>query len=62
MNPETILYGTKIGEPDYMEQIITADAAKIAEATEWAKENGFDRLRIFEWDGSAPNFGKAVAV
>lgn len=62
MDKETILYATKIGEPDYMEQIITTHKDRINEATEWAEQNGFDRIRVFEYDGSAPNFSEAVTV
>lgn len=55
-----VLWATKIGDPDYMEQLITEDPAKIEAATAWAKANGFDRLRTSVDDGSAPDFGKVV--
>lgn len=53
-------WATKKGRPDYEEQLITEDSAKIAAASEWAKANGFDRLRVSEWDGSAPDFASTV--
>jgi len=54
---ETILYATKIGAPEYMEEIITTNPEKIDEAKAWAKENGFDRFRIAKIDlGEKPDF------
>lgn len=56
-----ILFATKIGEPDYMEQLITEDEAKIEPAKAWATKNGFDRLRVAEIDLSqVPNFANTI--
>lgn len=68
MKPETILYGTRVGEPDWREEIIyggpsdSMPEGAIDRAKDWATANGFDRLRVFEWDGSAPDFVKAVTA
>lgn len=51
---ETILYAVRIGAPDYAEEIITTHADRIPEATQWAKENGFDRLRVATIDTTTP--------
>lgn len=60
---ETLLYGCKIGDADYMEEILyqckgytnQEELLKIGE--QWAKNNGYDRLRISTIDLSiAPNF------
>lgn len=61
MKPTACLWATKKGAPDYMEQLITEQADKIPAAVEWAKANGFDRLRVSEFDGSAPDFAKTLA-
>ncbi len=64
---ETILYGTRIGEPDWKEDIIYGGPAgkatdeSIVRATEWATANGFDRLRVSQFDGSAPDFTAVLA-
>lgn len=57
-----VLWATKIGEPDYMEQCITeqaADPQKLEAATEWAKAQGFDRFRVSEFsdEPEPPEFG-----
>lgn len=59
--PTRCLWGTKKCEPDYMEQLITEQADKITAAVEWAKANGFDRLRVSEFDGSVPDFTNTFA-
>lgn len=55
-----ILWATKKGEPDYMEQLITENQAAIEKAKDWALANGFDRLRVSVYDGSAPDFRKIL--
>lgn len=55
-----ILWAVKIGDPDYMEQIITENEEKIAAATAWAKANGFNRLRIATIDNKKPDFTKTI--
>lgn len=58
---EQVLYGTKIGEPDYMEDIISIYPSEFKKATEWANQNGYDRLRISTIDLSVkPDFTKAI--
>lgn len=54
-----ILWATKIGEPDWKEDLITEVEADIPAASEWAKANGFDRLRIAEVgdEPEMPEFG-----
>jgi len=57
MKTEQILYGTKKGEPDYMEDVISTKPENFEKAIEWAKRNRYDRLRIAEIDLSIkPNF------
>lgn len=66
---ETLLYGCKIGEPDYMEEIlyqckgyVNKDEI-IAKGQEWANNNGYDRLRVSVVDLSTPpNFTKSVNI
>lgn len=52
-----ILYATRKGEPEYMEQLITEVEARIPDAQRWAEENGFDRFRIADYTpGGTPDF------
>ena len=54
---ESILWGTKKGNPAWMQEIITNDKRNFEKARAWAKRNGFDRFRIAEIDTSkAPDF------
>lgn len=54
MGIETLLYGCKIGEPNYMEEILyhckgyTNKDELINKAKEYANKNGYDRLRVTE--------------
>lgn len=58
---EKILYGTKKGEPNWKEQIITEDETQIEKAKTWAEANGFDRIRVATIDLSkAPDFAGTV--
>jgi hypothetical protein len=58
-----ILWATPIGAPDYEEQLITEQSDKIAEASKWAKANGFDRLRVAAIDlDTPPDFTKTLQV
>lgn len=43
---EQILYGTKVNQPAYMEEIISTKPENFKDAVVWAKSNGFDRLRV----------------
>jgi hypothetical protein len=60
--PEKILWGTKKGAPDYMEQIISTNDKVFDTARKWALENGFDRLRIAEIDNNPPDFTKTMTI
>jgi hypothetical protein len=59
-NKETLLYGCKKGDPDYMEEILHhqkgyVNKDKLISAySEWAEKNGYDRLRISVIDLSIP--------
>ena len=56
-----ILFAVKVGDPDWAEQLITENEQDIPAASKWAKENGFDRLRIAKIDLSTPpNFAETV--
>ena len=64
---ETLLYGCKIGEPKYMEEILyeckgyTNKDELLAKGEAWAKNNGYDRLRISVIDLSiVPNFIQSI--
>ena len=41
-----VLWAVKIGEPDYMEEVITEDQSKIESAKKQAEQNGYNRFRI----------------
>lgn len=67
LTPETILYGTRVGAADWQEEIIYGGPAgkatdeSIERATDWATANGFDRLRVYQFDGvSMPDFAGGV--
>lgn len=67
MQKETLLYGCKIGEPDYMEEILYQCKGWLnkdevmAKGKEWADKNGYNRLRITEINLSIkPNFIKSI--
>jgi len=49
-----VMYATPIGEPDEMEVVLTTEESRFTDAEEWAKVNGFDRIRIAEIDMSRP--------
>ncbi len=66
---ETLLYGCKIGDPDYMEEIIyqckgyTNKLELLSKGKEWADKNGYDRLRISVIDLSTPpNFTQTINI
>lgn len=59
---ETILFGVKKGDQDWEEVVITTNPNKIEDAKKWAKENGFDRLRVSNIDmEKTPDFTKTFA-
>lgn len=49
-----ILFAVKTGDEDWQEQLITEQEDKIEAAKQWAKANGFDRLRVADVDLSKP--------
>lgn len=56
---QAILWGVKVGDEDWAEQLITATSNKahLNKAKEWALKNGFNRLRVGKFtDGEMPNF------
>lgn len=64
---ETILWGTKIGDPDHMEEVLYQCKGYVnkeelmQKGKEWADANGYDRLRIAVIDLSTPpNFVKTI--
>jgi hypothetical protein len=66
---ETLLYGVKIGEPDYMAEVLyeckgyVNSEELIKKGEQWANDNGYDRLRVSVIDLSTPpNFVKALNV
>ncbi len=66
---ETLLYGCKINEPDYMEEILyqckgyVNKDEMLNKGKEWANKNGYNRLRVSVIDLSIPpNFKKAIKI
>ena len=62
---EFILWGTKKGNPEYMEEIIieTTDPIKLDKAHKWGKENGFVNLRIQQFNpNSLKQFNEFVST
>lgn len=55
-----ILWGVKVGDENWQEQIITTDGAKIEQAKAWGIANGFGRFRISTDNGQAPDFTKTI--
>jgi hypothetical protein len=63
MKTEFLLYGTKQGEPSYMETLLAEllyTAEDIEKVKNAAKQNGFAKFRIAEFKGGKPNFIKAI--
>lgn len=57
-----ILWAVRIGNEDWEEELITEVESRIPAASEWAKANGFDRLRIADVDLSVkPDFRNVLA-
>lgn len=66
---ETLLYGCKIEQPDYMEEILyqckgyTNKEELMQKGKQWAEKNGYNRLRIKEINLSQkPNFIEAINI
>lgn len=57
-----ILWGTRKGNEDWQEELITEQSDKIEAASAWARANGFDRLRVSEFtEGEKPDFTKVLS-
>ena len=60
---DKVLWAVRVGEPDWAEEIITEVAERIPAASEWARANGFDRLRVADVDlTTPPDFAGTVEV
>ena len=64
---ETLLYACKLDQPDYMEEILyqckgyTNLDDLLNRGNQWAKDNGYNRLRISVIDLNVkPNFLQAI--
>tara|TARA_R100001443_G_C3294107_1_gene163585 strand:+ start:507 stop:707 length:201 start_codon:yes stop_codon:yes gene_type:complete len=58
MKTEYILYGLKINDPDYMEDIIytSYNPNEISKARKLAIKKGFVKFRVATFNGETPNF------
>jgi len=58
MKTEYILYGLKINDPDYMENIIytSYNPSEISKARKLAIKKGFVKFRVATFNGETPNF------
>jgi hypothetical protein len=45
-NNETVMWGHRIGDEEWVEHIITTNPAALEKARVWALANGFDRTRV----------------
>jgi hypothetical protein len=61
---EYILWARKQGEPDWMEEVITEtkDKKQLEKSKAWAKANGYEDLRVMEYNGEAPDFNTPLKV
>ena len=55
-----VLFAVKVGDPDWAECLITEHEDRIEPASKWARENGYDRLRVAEIDDGPPDFASTV--
>tara|TARA_R110002020_G_scaffold53236_1_gene149149 strand:- start:26 stop:226 length:201 start_codon:yes stop_codon:yes gene_type:complete len=64
MIQEYILWATPKGEPSINEKLITEtpDLKHLNKAKDWAIRQGFDRLRITEYTGGAPDFNNKKLI
>jgi hypothetical protein len=53
-----ILFAVRMGNADWQEELITESEDLIEPASEWARKNGFDRLRVATISDEKPEFGK----
>jgi hypothetical protein len=58
MKTQFILYGLKLNEPDYMEDIIytSYNPSEIGKARLLAIKKGFVKFRVATYNGEMPNF------
>ncbi len=68
-NKETLLYGCKIGQPNYMEEILYECKGYVnheelmTKGATWAAANGYDRLRVAVIDLSVkPDFAGTINI
>lgn len=55
------LFATRIGDADWKEQLITEVEDRAEAAKQWAKDNGFNRLREVRMDAEEkPDFIKTL--
>jgi hypothetical protein len=66
---ETLLYGCKIDQPDYMEEILyqckgyTNKEELLNKGKQWADQNGYNRLRLREINlNQKPDFTEAINI
>lgn len=58
-----ILWGTRVGDPNWMEEVLTENEERFEDAKKWALANGFDRFRVAELDLSTPpDFTKTLNI
>ena len=61
---EYVLYGNKINEPDYMEDIIytSFNPGEISKARILATKKGYVKFRVATYNGEMPNFNDPKLV
>lgn len=64
---ETLLYGCKIGQPDYMEEVLYIQKGYVnkeellSKGKAWAEKNNYDRLRVHVINlAEKPDFTKTL--
>jgi hypothetical protein len=66
MKAQILVYGLELGETrDYMESLLASncrDSSDVEKVKAAASAAGFHSFRVTTYDGSAPNFAKAVNV
>ena len=64
MQGQILVYGLPQGETrDYMEQLLATNCRTLADidaVKRAAAAQGWHSIRVTKWDGSPPNFAKAV--
>lgn len=57
-----ILFGVRVGNESWQEELLTECAERIEAAKDWASKNGFDRFRVAVIDlDEKPDFTKLLA-